>query len=294
MRAAWRGPQVELVDRADRPDHGGERRADAAAAPRPRRRARRRRLHPVASRPGALLLRTPLRRPRRDDAIQRRAGRCPRRRRSRGSCSPCLSAARQLRAAARGARAGRDVSDTLVFIPGVERGGEPSGGARRLSTRHCRTSTCSWSTTARPTGPPRWRASTAREVLSLGANRGLRVGIAAGLPVGARPRLRVLRPRRRRRPAPGRGARPAPGARPRRRCDVAVGSRFVSGDGYRRVPVQPERAAAVRHRGPPPRRWRSCCRGRSATRPAASTRSTRRRCRSSPSRSRAERPRSRR
>ena len=73
-------------------------------------------------------------------------------------------------------------------------------------------------------------------------------------------------------------------------CDVAVGSRFVSGDGLRAVPLPAEPRAPVRHGRPAPRDGRSCSGGRSATRRAASTPSTRRRCRCSPSRSRREAP----
>ena len=89
-------------------------------------------------------------------------------------------------------------------------------------------------------------------VLSLGANRGLRVGIAAGYRLGARPRLRLLRTRRRRRPAPARGARPAPDARARQplRRRGRISLRLAAT--LPRIPVQPERAAAVRHCDPPP------------------------------------------
>ena len=80
------------------------------------------------------------------------------------------------------------------------------------------------------------------EVLSFGANRGLPVGIAAGLPLGARARLRVLRPRRRRRPAPGRASsRGCSRSCAADACDVAVGSRFVSGEGYAPYRYQPDR-----------------------------------------------------
>ena len=75
------------------------------------------------------------------------------------------------------------------------------------------------------------------------------------------------------------------------RCDVAVGSRFVSGDGYR-----PYRYRPSLHAGWAPRcsvgAWASCCGVHSQTRRAGSTRSTPRRCPCLPKSSRQRRPRS--
>ena len=118
------------------------------------------------------------------------------------------------------------------------------------------------------------------EVLSLGENRGLRAGIAAGYRWALEHEYAYC------------GRVDADGQHPAAelarllalvredRCDVAVGSRFVSGDGYAPYRYRPSARA-----GSAPRscgaRWRSSCGGRSATRRAVSTPSTRRLCRCS-------------
>jgi glycosyltransferase involved in cell wall biosynthesis len=117
------------------------------------------------------------------------------------------------------------------------------------------------------------------EVLSFGVNRGLTVGIASGYRWALDHGYAFC------------GRVDADGQHPvhelarllamvkEDRCDVAVGSRFVSGDGYapfrynRRAPPLPRRSCAARWASPPGRRSR--------TRWAASRRGARRcRCRS--------------
>ena len=109
------------------------------------------------------------------------------------------------------------------------------------------------------------------EVLSFEGNRGLPVGIAAGYRYALEHGYAFC----------GRvdadGQHPAPElarllAMVREdECDVAVGSRFVSGEGY-----EPYRYAPAARGASGPRccaaRWSSCSSGRSATRRAASTR----------------------
>ncbi len=110
------------------------------------------------------------------------------------------------------------------------------------------------------------------EVLSLGTNQGLRIGIAAGYrwalehdyafcgrvdADGQHPAAELERLLER-----VRGG----------ECDVAVGSRFVSGERLRAVPLPAEPGAAPRHRRCSGARSGSSCGGRSATRRAASTR----------------------
>jgi glycosyltransferase involved in cell wall biosynthesis len=131
------------------------------------------------------------------------------------------------------------------------------------------------------------------EVLSLGTNRGLPVGIAAGYRWALEHDYEYC------------GRVDADGQHPAAElarllalvradiCDVAVGSRFVSGDGYAPYRYRPDR---TRRFGTAVcgRQWRSSCAGRSVTPPAASTPSMRTRWRSSQSPSRARRPRSKR
>ena len=82
---------------------------------------------------------------------------------SRGSWRRCRSAARQLRAAEAETRrlAVAAMSDTVVFIPAWNEELNLPGGARRPAPAPARRRTCSSSTTARPTAPPRSPASTA-------------------------------------------------------------------------------------------------------------------------------------
>ena len=106
-------------------------------------------------------------------------------------------------------------------------------------------------------------------MLSLGSNQGLRIGIAAGYgwalehgygfcgrvdADGQHPAVELVRLLERVRAD---------------ECDVAVGSRFVSGKGYAPYRYRPSPA-----RGSGPvccaARWASCCGGRSATPRAAS------------------------
>ena len=114
----------------------------------------------------------------------------------------------------------------------MERGGEPPGRAGRSCTRCCRTSTCSSSTTARPTARPTRRAPGAPRCSRSGRTAGLPAGIAAGYGWAAEHGYRFC----------GRvdadGQHPPPELRKlldlvrSDACDVAVGSRFVSGEGY--------------------------------------------------------------
>ena len=168
--------------------------------------------------------------------------------------------------------------------PRVERGAEPSGRPRRAPRRVCR-ERC----------PRRRRrldgrtADVARahgaEVLSLGQPRP-QVGIAAGYRWALDHGYAFC------------GRVDADGQHPARElarllalvredsCDVAVGSRFVSGDGYAPYRYLPSRQGGSARRCFAAR-WGSCCDVRSGTRPAGCTRSTQKRCRCSPSLSRA-------
>ena len=186
------------------------------------------------------------------------------------------------------------MSDTVVFIPAWNEEENLPGGARRPASATCPTS----DVLVVDDGSTDRTAEVAREhgaeVLSFGGNRGLRVGIAAGYRWALEHEYAYC------------GRVDADGQHPAAelarllalvregRCDVAVGSRFVSGDGIRAVPLQ-ARARARRFGTAVLRRAMALVLGaRSATRRAASTPSTRRRCRCSRSRSRPARRRSRR
>ena len=294
MRAAWRGPDVELVveptasitaENAARTlpllvERGvDERRRRLRAAPRlPRRGSSSR---GSSSRTGS--------RPRSTSPPSRRA-----RVRSRGRSRLLRSAGGSFERRGPSSPAGVRMSDTLVFIPAWNEEQNLPAVLDDLARDASRARTCSSSTTARPIGPPTSRASTARRCDSLGENRGLPVGIAAGYRWALEHELRVLRAGRRRRPAPGGGARAAARARARRPVRRRGRVALRLGRRVRAVPVPARARRAASARRCCGGRWRSCCGGRSATRRAGSTRSTRRRCRCSPRRSRPRRPRSRR
>ena len=92
--------------------------------------------------------------------------------------------------------------------------------------------------------PPTSRAPAGAEVVSFGQNRGLPAGIAAGYAYALAARLRPLRPGRRRRPAPVMELQRLLERVREGECDVAVGSRFASGEGfapYRYMPSAPRR-----------------------------------------------------
>ena len=134
-------------------------------------------------------------------------------------------------------RPGRAAPPTMQAWP--TRSSSSLPGTRRRTSLRCSTSsppacptpTSSSSTTARPTGPPiAGRAARRAGALVRREPRAPR-GDRSRLRLRARARLRLRRPRRRRRPAPGRGARRLLEIVRAGEADVAVGSRFVSGDG---------------------------------------------------------------
>ena len=252
MRDAWRGPDRRARRRADGDRDRRERRTHAAAPARPRHRARDR----------ASARRSTLRATRYffqrlyaargiEARVPYRAGRADRRGHSSGSSPRCRLRARSC-ARRSPSSSGRDERHARLH-PGLERGAEPPGRPRRPARASFRTPTCSSSTTARPTRPPRSRAQHGAEVLSLGANRGLRVGIAAGYRYalehdyafcgrvdadGQHPGARARPPAR---------ARPRGRLRRRRRLALRLGRRL------RAVPLPAEPGAPLRHGRAAPR-----------------------------------------
>ena len=156
--------------------------------------------------------------------------------------------------------------------PGLERGGEPARRARRAARASCRDA----DVLVVDDGSTDRTADVAREhgaeVLSFGENQRPAGRDRGRLPLGARARLRVLRARRRGRPASGRRSSRGCSTRVRAdECDVAVGSRFVSGDGYAPYRYRPSPRAAPRDGAAAPLDGARAAAGRSATRRAAST-----------------------
>ena len=197
------------------------------------------------------------------------------------------------RAAAGATRSRPAMSDTLVFIPAWNEEDEPPRRARRAARRAAGRRRAR--RRRRLDRPHRRGRARARRGGAL-ARREPRPAASGSPPATAARSSTATRT--------AAASTPTASIRPRElarllelvradHCDVAVGSRFVSGDGYAPTATcRAPRAGSAR---------RSCgaamklvLGGLSATRRAASTPSTRRRCRCSPSRTRAGRRRSRR
>src|SRR5262249_12652890 len=235
-------PGRRARDRADRADHRRERLADAAAAARARRRPRGRRLRAPAPSSRARPLPRRLRRGRRRDAVPSAPARAAPVRARVGARRPAAHALPAPRRARR-ARPRRAVSDTLVFIPAWNEEDNLPAVLDALRERLPEVDVL-----VVDDGSTDGTAEVAREhgaeVLSHGVNRGLQVGIANGYRYALEHGYAYC----------GRVA--ADGQHPPEElarlldrvrsdgCDVAVGSRFVSGDGY----------AAYRYRPSAPRR----------------------------------------
>ena len=294
MRDAWSGPDVELVVEPTARQHGRERGADAAAPARAADRAARswsahRRTSPARACSSGRHLPRRGRRGR----VSRGARRAEPPLRAVGARGVPVPAGAAPGRAGR-ARAEAAVSDTVVFIPAWNEEENLPAVLDGLRAAVARGRTCSSSTTARPTGRPRSRASTgqrcSRSARTRACGSGSRPATAGRSSTGyafcgrvdadgqhpAEELLRLLErvPRGR--------------VRRRGRLPLRVRRRIRAVP----VPAEPPRGASARVCCGA--RSASCCAARSATRRAASTPSTRRRCRCSPSRTRAARPRSRR
>src|SRR5262245_44147520 len=231
--------------RTDRDGDGGERGPDGAAAARARDRARVRRVRAVPPLPRALLLHAALPRLRNRARVPRRADRAERpraplggRRRSR---LPPPAPRGEGRAVAAGARMSDSASDTVVFIPAWNEEENLPGVLDDLKA-----GLPDVDVLVVDDGSTDRTAEVAREhgaeVVSLGTNKGLPVGIATGYRWALEHGYSFC----------GRvdadGQHPVPElarllAMVRAdRCDVAVGSRFVSGDGYAPFRYKPDKA----------------------------------------------------
>ena len=292
MRAAWQRPAVELVV-----EPTASITAENAARTLPLLLERgieraRSRLRAAPRLPHAVLLLAAVRTARDPDLLPRRARPAGRSRGRVGDRScPALPAGSFERHRPSSSSAGTHERHARLH-PRVERGAEPARCSERSRAR-----------VARRRRPRRRRrldrshrgvvARARRGGLSLGRNRGLPVGIAAGYRWAFEHDYAYC------------GRVDADGQHPAAElsrllelvradhCDVAVGSRFVSGDGYAPYRYRPDRTrrlgTAVLRRA-----MALVLDALSATRRAGSTRSTRRRCRCSPRSSRRRRPRSRR
>ena len=148
---------------------------------------------------------------------------------------------------ARRSRAGGAGERHRRLHSGVERRAEPAGGPR-IAARDAARRRRARRRRRLDRSNRRRRARARRRGALAGREQGPPRRDRRGLSLGARPRVRVLRAGRRRRPASGRRARPAARTRPlrpvRRRRRIAIRLRRR----LRRVPVQAESGAPLRHR----------------------------------------------
>ena len=241
MRALWRGPQVELVLEEAASTTAQNAVPHAASAARARRDGGSRDLRAAALPARALDVPPRLRRARHRGPVSGRpccadAGR---------TCVGARRARRRRTPDPRGRERDRArVTDTIVFIPAWN---EEANLPAVLDGLHAELPEADLLVV--DDGSTDRTADVAREhgaeVLSLGENRGLRVGIAAGYRWALEHELRVLRPRGRGRSAPGARAGPPAGARPRRTLRRRGRFALRVGRGLCRLPLPAEPRASA-------------------------------------------------